>query len=278
MNNTSTEAEERKKERKTSKKRVLLIVLLAVFAVILAVVIYVAVQAGQNKEQMNLCADAAIADIGSAYTLTHVDCSEFENLTVYGFMKFKIEQYDVEGLGNLCVMRANGGVMQMLTITLTPAKIDMPLFSVDYMYILGNRTAYVEVYDLHIGESQVRENTIEKLKAIDAQFSELADTTPSSAWYDSLRPAGSYKKVAAKEDDTLLEMLKRYLNEYLSGAKECEPLPEDKIPEKLDAMEAYTHRLISEGGISTDVFKKELGEEKTRKFFDSVMFGTGNYR
>ncbi len=214
---------ERKEERKTSKKRVLLSVLLAVFAVILAVVIYVAVQAGQNKEQMNLCTDAAIADIGSAYTLTPVDCSEFENLTVYGFMKFKIEQYDAEGLGNLCVMCANGGVMQMLTITLTPAKIDMPLFSVDYMYILGNRTAYVEVYDLHVGESQVREDTTEKLKAIDAQFSELADTTPSSAWYDSLRTAGSYKKVAVKEDDTLPEMLKRYLNEYLSGA--IAPLP-----------------------------------------------------
>jgi hypothetical protein len=265
-------------KKKPTKKRILPIVLLAVLAVILAVVIYAAIQAGQNKEQMNLCADAAIADIGSAYSLTPVDCSEFENLTVYGFMKFQIEQYDVENLGNLCVMRANGGVMQMLTITLTPAKIDMPLFSVDYMYILGNRTAYVEVYDLNIGESQVRENAIENLKSIGAQFSGLTDTTPSSAWYDSLRPAGSYKKVSANEDEALLEMLEQYLNEYLNGAKECELLSEDKIPEKLDAMEAYTHRLIGEGGISTDVFKKELGEEQTRKFFDNVMFGTGNYR
>ena len=267
-----------KRDKKSKKKRILLTVLLAVFAIILAAAIYVAVQAGRNIKQMDQCADTVIADIKSAYNLTPVDCSEFDNLTVYGIMKFKIEQYDVEDLGNLCIMRANGGVMQMLTVTLTPSKIDMPLLSVDYMYILGNRTAYVEIYDLHIGESQIRENTVEKLKSVDAQFLNLPDTTPSSAWYDSIRTAGSYKKVTAKEDGTLLEMLKQYLSEYLGGAKEIELLPESQIPEKLDAMEAYTHRLVSEGGISTDVFKKELGEEKTLKFFDNVLFGTANYR
>ncbi len=267
-----------KTNKKSKKKRILLTVLFAILAIILAVVIYVMVQAKHNVKQMNLCADTVIEDIKSSYKLTSVDCSEFEDLTVYGIMKFQIEQYDVADLGNLCVMRANCGVMQMLTVTLTPAKIDMPLFSVDYMYMLGNRTAYVEIYDLHIGESQVREDTVEKLKSINDQFSNLADTIPSSAWYDSIRTAGSYKKVAAKEDDNLLKMLEDYLNEYLSGAQKIELLPEDKIPEKLDVMESYTHRLISEGGISTDVFKEELGEEKTYKFFDNVMFGTGNYR
>ncbi len=267
-----------KKPNSNKKKRIVLIILLVFICILIAIGIYVAVQASRNATQMDLCADTAIADIGSVYTLTPVDCSEFEDLTVYGFMKFKIEQYDVSGLGNLCVMRANGGVMQMLTVTLTPASIDMPLLSVDYMYMLGNRTAYVEVYDLHIGESEVRDETIQKLISADAVFSNLPDTTPSSAWYDSIRTAGSYKKVTSKEDDTILEMLKLYLSEYLSGAKEMESLSEDKIPDKLDVMEAYTHRLISEGGISTDVFKKELGEEKTQKFFDYVMFGTENYR
>ena len=264
--------------KKSKKKRILLTVLLAVFAVILAAAIYVAVQAGRNAKQMDRCADTVIADVKSAYNLTPVDSSEFDDLTVYGIMKFEIEQYDVEDLGNLCIMRANGGVIQILTVTLTPAKIDMPLLSMDYMYILGNRTAYVEIYDLHVGESQILEDTVEKLKSVDAQFSNLPDTTPSSAWYDSIRTAGSYKKTTAKEDDALLEMLEQYLSAYLDGAKEMELLPEDKIPEKLDAIESYTHRLISEGGVSTDVFKKKFGEEKTRKFFDNVLFGTGNYR
>ena len=118
--------------KKGKKKHILRTVLLVVFAIILAIAIYVAVQAGRNVEQMDLCADTVIADVESAYNLTPVDCSEFENLTVYGIMKFKVEQYDVEDLGNLCVMRANCGVMQMLTVTLTPSKIDKPLLSVDY--------------------------------------------------------------------------------------------------------------------------------------------------
>ena len=55
-------------------------------------------------------------------------------------------------------------------------------------------------------------------------------------------------------------------------------LTENMIPIKIDAMESYTHRLISEGGVSTDVFMKNFGKEKTEKFFDTVMFGTENYR
>ena len=37
----------------------------------------------------------------------------------------------------------------------------------------------------------------------------------------------------------------------------------------------YTDGLISNGGISTDMFKASLGEEVTRDFFSKVLFGTG---
>ncbi len=266
------------KKKQKKKKHILRNILIIILALILLLVIYVSVNANRNVKEMNKCAEAALSDIKSNYTLTPVDCSEFEDLTVYGFMKFTINEYDAEGLGNVCLMRANGGIMQMLTLTITPAKVDMPLLSVDYMYMLGNRTAYVEIYDLNIGDSEIRTQTVEKLKALDSDFIYLTDTVPSSAWYDSIRTAGSYKKVTSAEDEALLTMLESYLGTYLTGAKEIELLPTDKIPEKLDAMEAYTHRLITEGGISTDVFKKELGEEQTYRFFDNVFFGTGNYR
>lgn len=73
-------------------------------------------------------------------------------------------------------------------------------------------------------------------------------------------------------------MRTEYLQTYLTGSDSIELLPAEIIPAKLDAVEAYTHRLIQEGGVSTDVFKKELGEAETTTFFDTVMFGTGNYR
>lgn len=68
------------------------------------------------------------------------------------------------------------------------------------------------------------------------------------------------------------------ITEYLKAESEIELLPESMIPSKIDAIESYTHRLISEGGVSTDVFIKNFGKEKTEQFFDTVMFGTGNYR
>ena len=46
------------------------------------------------------------------------------------------------------------------------------------------------------------------------------------------------------------------------------------IAEKLEITVAYTDGLIANGGISTDVFKKELGPEETKYFFDNIFFGT----
>ena len=39
------------------------------------------------------------------------------------------------------------GFMQMVSYIITPFKKDMPMLSMDFMYILGNRKAYAEFYD-----------------------------------------------------------------------------------------------------------------------------------
>ena len=63
-------------------------------------------------------------------------------------MKFDLEQYEIEGIGNLSVIRMNMGVMQMLTFVITSRDRNLPLLSSDYMYMLANRTVYVEFYDM----------------------------------------------------------------------------------------------------------------------------------
>lgn len=260
------------------KRRILRNILLILLGLIIVIVCFVMFNASRNIKQMNLAGDKALEEIKAVCEVKAVDCSEFKDIKVYGFMKFDTEQYEVKDLGNLCVMRANGGVMQMLTIVLTPAKKDLPLLSIDYIYMLGNRTAYVEVYDLTVAQDDVCKANIEKLQAVGKDFSALTDTVPTPAWYDAIRPAGSYKKTKAAEDGKILEMMIAYLKTYLAEAGEMDVLPESQIPAKLDALEGYTHRLISEGGVSTDVFKKEIGEDRTKKLFDTVMFGTANYR
>ena len=122
-------------------RKILMRVLLALLIVILIVVGTVSVFAAQNVKAMNHCVDAAMAQLRSQYTVTPVDPAEYEDLTLFGLMKFDVEQYDIEGIGNLSVMRVNMGIMQMSTFVITPLDRNLPLLSTDYMYILGNRTA-----------------------------------------------------------------------------------------------------------------------------------------
>ena len=69
-------------------------------------------------------------------------------------------------------------------------------------------------------------------------------------------------------------MLIDSLSVYIEHSKQFPMLSEEAKTEKLAITLEYTDGLIEKGGISTDVFKKQLGEEETKKFFDNVFFGT----
>ena len=57
-------------------------------------------------------------------------------------------------------------------------------------------------------------------------------------------------------------------------AKVLPLLTDEEKAEKLAITVEYTNGLVDKGGVSTDVFKKELGVEETKKFFAQVFFGT----
>ena len=63
------------------------------------------------------------------------------------------------------------------------------------------------------------------------------------------------------------------LNHILTNTKgyKCAVIVNDIGEVNIDA------DLIEKGGISTDVFKKSLGNEATKVFFDEIFFGTANY-
>ncbi|MBO5487563.1 MAG: hypothetical protein J5988_11690, partial [Eubacterium sp.] len=97
------------------KKRMLMIILGITAAVILAVVIIIAGIANKNVKAMNSCIDAVLSELEVHYTVTPRDAGEYEKMKLFGLMKFDVDQYDIEELGNLSVMRVNMGVMQMAT-------------------------------------------------------------------------------------------------------------------------------------------------------------------
>lgn len=253
-------------------------ILLVILALILIVVIVIAIFSAKNVKAMDKTVDAALSAISQEYTLTPEDPKNYKEIKVFNVFKFDVQQYSVEGVGNLSVMKVNMGFMQMATIILTPIEKNLPLVSADYMYQFGKRTSYLEFYDCVPDlKDEAYQSLLSDLSALKEKYSELEDTTPTPAWYDSLKTVGFYKIGKAKDDPTLDQMLCDGFETVLSASKELPTLNEEEMSAKRKLCKEYSDGLISNGGISTDVFKEQLGEDTTRDFFDKVLFGTEHY-
>lgn len=263
------------KNKNRCSKKIFSIIGIAFLSIFVIAVGIVAVIANKNVKAMNNCVEAALAELQKHYTVTERDPQEYKEITLYGVMKFHVEQYDIKELGNLSVMRVNMGVMQMATFVITPRDTNMPLLSADYIYVLSNRKAYMEFYDV------VEEKDSSYLKLLDAlgetiknyDYLEKVETAP--AWYEHLLTVTAYKGGSFDTDQDLQNILVDSLTTYLKHAKQQPLLTEEEKARKQEITVEYTDGLIEKGGISTDVFKKELGDEETRKFFSQVFFGTG---
>ncbi len=241
---------------------------------LLVLVLFVTVNAVRNVKAMNFSIQAVLEELEKTHTVTQISPGEYEEMKMYGIMKFKVEQYDVEGLGNLSVMRVNVGVMQMATIVITPKDKNVPLLSADYMYILSNRKSYLEFYDVVQEKDETYMQLIDKLSGVIERYSHLEDFEASEAWYEHLLSVDAYKAGTPKQDIEVEQMLRESVRVYLEHAKALPELDEEQKTEKRNITLAYTDGLIEKGGISTDVFKAELGPEITKDFFDQVFFGT----
>ena len=69
-------------------------------------------------------------------------------------------------------------------------------------------------------------------------------------------------------------MMTKSLKVIVDNAQKLTELSEQERLTKKDITKQYTENLITKGGVSTDVFKKSLGETVTRDFFGKVFFGT----
>ena len=193
---------------------------------------------------------------------------------MFGVLKFHVDQYDIEGLGNLSVMRVNMGLMQMATVVITPMDKNLPLLSADYMYVLSSRKLYLEFYDIVKEKDDRYMQLLDDLGAVQANYAHLESFEASEAWYDDLLTVASFKSATSKSDSDLIDIFADSLRVYLEHSEELPPLSEDARTEKIALTTDYTNGLIENGGVSTDVFKKQLGREATKEFFDKVLFGT----
>ena len=203
--------------------------------------------------------------IKEKYSLSPLNAGDMATLKASG-MKFSVEAYKAEGLGHVSVMRAQGffGLMMMDTLIINPTEIDLPLYSYDRILAMGNDTLIVELYDTVIGEYSDAQLTKVKEK-----FASLPERDPGEHWYDSIKLASSISKKGKKITQELDQLTIEHFRAYLESSTAT--VTDGKS--KKDMAAVYVNGLLEKGGPSTDVFKKELGVEKTTKLFREILFG-----
>ena len=271
------EARQTPKKKKKGKK-IMKIILLSILGIILIIAAVIIIFSKKNVGQMDACVDETITRISEKYKLTPIDAGEYSEMSAYGILKFHVSQYEVENIGNLSVMTVNAGVMQMATIVLSPYEKNLPLMSCDYMYMLSTRKAYIEFYDLVSEKDEGYLSWMERYKEEAKKYEDIKSVSASSGWYDYLITTAIYKSAGTKDDEKLRLLLGDEIDTYLSQASSYGKLTDEEKAAKAAKIKEYSDRLIDEGGVSTSFFKKALGEEKTRAFFDKVFFGSEKYR
>ena len=151
------------------------------------------------------------------------------------------------------------GLMQMATFVITPKDKNLPLVSADYMYILSNRKCYLEFYDVVKEKDTQYKKLLKSLKNVINKYNHLEDIQPSKAWYDDLLTVTTYKRGTPSNDKDLEKLLTECISTYSKESKDFDKLSKKEKKEKIAITVKYTDGLIKKGGISTDVFKKQLG-------------------
>lgn len=205
--------------------------------------------------------------ITAQYHLNAITIGEFQKMKVNG-MNFDIWAFHAEGLGHVSAMSARGffGLMKMDTLIINPTEKDMPLFSYDRVHAMGNDTLIYEIYDTIL--EKVDLNRVEDVKA---KYRHLPDHNLGEHWYDSIKLAVSLSKKGRKDHTAAFDACAMdYLEAYLDDAAEadyCDPAG------KKEKASIYVEGLLSNGGPSTDVFKKGIGDNKTAELFRNILFG-----
>lgn len=213
--------------------------------------------------------DRLLTLIAKKHALTKIDCGEFAEMKVKG-MKFKISAYKAEGLGHVSVMRASAmmGLMKMDTLIINPTEIDLPLYSYDRIFAMGNDTLIVELYDTLVGKYS--EDEMLTVKGT-PEYTAIPERDPGEHWYDSIKLQSSISKKGKKKHLSLMtSLVDQHFEAYMASSSMAVT---DKAA-KRDKAGIYVNGLIEKGGPSTDVFKGAIGEDKTRELFENILFGT----
>ena len=228
-----------------------------------------------NTKTKNKIIDEGISIIKKEYELEELDIGEFKTVYIYKVLPFKSEEYYIKGLGVLSVMTLNLGAMQQLSFNIDPFEKDIPQLTIDYTIMLNQRKIYIEVYKLMINsETENYNEFLNKLEEIKGNYKDLKDFKASEdGWRDEYFSDAIYKSGNPLNEDKLLNLFKDVLNVYVEYAKKENDLDSEKKAKKVEVIKEFADKLVDNGGIAINNFKKTLGDEKTKEFLGKVLYG-----
>lgn len=204
--------------------------------------------------------------IGEKHEINQIDIGDLSTLRT-SVMTFTIHAYKAIGLGHVSVMCAEDvlGLMEMDTLIVNPYEIDLPLFSYDRIYTPTDDTLIIELFDTMDGSYSE-----DHLKSIKSEYLDIADRDQRSQWYDTIKLASSISKNGKSDQRSRIdELTLRFFNAYLSSASDG-----GSMSKRLQKTRDYVEGLLRQGGPSTDVFIREFGNQKTARFYRTILFGT----
>jgi hypothetical protein len=213
---------------------------------------------GENREVIGLDAVAALKE---KFTLKEVTPAQYKTMG-NPMMRFYLEQYEVEGLGNLCVLKTKAmlGLMKLVTVVVTPSSgRNVPFLLIDTMDMGKKHLCYVEYYDCTADGADR-----DLLLAASAPYGDVPDYAEKPAWYVKERMEGSLIKTGDKA--RLEQMATDALQAYAQQAAAA-PVKAENI----DGLKAFQRRMIEEGNPSTAALTKTLGQEGAEEFFRTVV-------
>ena len=177
-------------------------------------------------------------------------------------MRFRLEQYEVNGLGNLCVLRTKAmlGLMRLTTVVVTPnTGKNVPFLLIDTMDMGRKHLCYVEYYDCTADGADR-----DLILAAGAPYADVADYAEKPAWYVSERMAGSLIKTGdrARLEQMAADALAAYREQAAAAPVK---------PENLPGLKAFQQRMVKEGNPSTAALTRTLGREGAETFFQTVV-------
>lgn len=203
----------------------------------------------------------AVAVLRERFSLTDVTPEKYRTMGSL-IMRFRLQQYDVAGLGNLCVLRTRAmlGLMNLVTVVMTPSSgKNVPFLLIDTMDMGKKHLCYVEYYDCTAAGADK-----DLLLAASAPYADVENYAEKPAWYVSERMAGSLIKTGDKGrlEQMALDALKAYAAQAAAAPVK---------PENLEGLKAFQQRMIEEGNPSTAALTKTLGQEGAEAFFRTVV-------